>query len=223
MKLPLMRCHLLIAMLLALDLTLASGCGPVAVGNAPNDKAAVPPETAVYYAAKYARMSSPGPGPQIVGEPAEIRGKVMPREESERYRPAGQRYWGSQEERELSVWLVAIRGDFQVPGGSSLTYRQGIFVLDAHTAQAIGSSHFPAGRDVDTSSLPVLALPASPVPTLFAANTPAPAPTPVPTKPAAPPPPSPIPSASRASTYDNPPESVSGGTDAGRTGRGSGS
>lgn len=178
--------------LIVLALSITSSCGPAARGTAPSQaKPAVPPETAVHYAVKYARMSSPGPGPQLVGEPAEIRGKVMAQEESERFRPGGQRYWSSDEERDLPVWLVAIEGDFQTPGTGGSTHRQGIFVLDAHTAQYMGSSHFPPGREVDTSSLPELTLPTGPAPTPFATYTPGPAPpaAPAATKPAAPAPP----------------------------------
>ncbi len=194
---------LLMVVPVALVAVLMPACGPAATGASltreqaarkPTEDAkplSVPPETAVYYAVEYARTSSPGPGPQLVGDPTEIRGKVMTQEESEQFRPGGQRYWGSREERDLPVWLIAIRGDFQLPGGSNVTYRQGVFVLDARTAQLIGSSHYGAGREVDTSSLLALTLPSRPVPIPFATYTPGPAPTPAPTATPAPPAPSP--------------------------------
>lgn len=215
----------LIVVLAALAAVVASGCGPAATGaslareqatrkpTADAKPLSVPLETAVDYAVRFARSSDPAMRPQLVGDPTEIRGRVMTYPEADRLtRPAAISpstphwslldEWAIGQDRDRLVWLIEVRGAFQkLYSKSEPNRRQEIVMLDARTAQVLGFLEREAGDEVDTSSLPWLSMPTGPIPTPLATYTPGPAPIPAPaaTKPAAPPVPSPTPSASQAS------------------------
>ena len=66
--------RLLMVVPVALVIVLTSGCGPAATAQVSEANQAVPPETAVYYAVKYAQTTWPGSSPHLEGDPTEVRG-----------------------------------------------------------------------------------------------------------------------------------------------------
>ncbi|HEV8636524.1 MAG TPA: hypothetical protein VG370_20080 [Chloroflexota bacterium] len=145
-----------------------------------------PPETAVYHATAHAQHLLPGGG-SLVGAPTAIRGRTMTYGEAHRLRFGGAidpttLEW---QQRNRLVWVVDLRGTVTVPNASE-TYQQMVVVLDAQTAQLLGITTYPTGREAATASLPLLARPTGPVPPPIATPepdlevTPAPTSTPAP-------------------------------------------
>jgi len=161
--------------------------------------AAISADTAIVQALRFARAG--GPTGKLTGPATEIRGQLMSYAQAHQLRhgeplnPAT----GVARLANQSVWFFALRGEIggQVPGSpdgrvppKTVWYTQMVLIIDATTGELMGGSMRSPGRELDVTSLQVLAEPRGPVPpppTRAPTVPPAQRPSPVPTKPAAPP------------------------------------
>ncbi len=164
---------------------------PTALGDAAYP-VVMAPETAVVEAIRQARH--PSPIGHLVGEPTEIRGRVMTYEEFHwlvEGRPLELDERGL-DRRQERVWVIALRGTIDPTCGSCSphspqpTYRQLLMQLDARTGAQGEMALFPTTHELDVTSLPILARPTGPVPPPAPTATPGPPAIPAPTRPAAP-------------------------------------
>lgn len=144
----------------------------------------IPAQTAVQRAVAYAHSGIPAGG-RLIGNPTAIRGQVMTYAQAHqlRYGRPIDPTEGIWKERDRQVWTVELRGNIVLPD-TTHTYHQMIITLDAQTAQMLGVSAYPTGREVATASLPAIGIPVGPAPTPVASPEIEPMATPAPTRPA---------------------------------------
>jgi hypothetical protein len=165
----------------------------LAPASMPPGQRALSPETAAQHAIAYAQHR--GPGAYLVGDPDEIRGRLMSSAEFHRLTEGGPSspVAPSPGQPIPQVWAIALRGPIvsasSVPPTllpkSAPTYRQIIIALDADTGALKEIHAYPTNRELATTDWPRLPRPAGSTLPLPPSPTPGPPATPAPTKPVA--------------------------------------